>query len=106
MNQGYVVFSSATADLDQQADYLAENVNLDTALRFYKAAEKTFAFLVSTPEAGAIRDSRNPTLAAIRVWRIKGFENHQIFYRPSERGIEIVRVLHSRRDIDAELDDG
>jgi toxin ParE1/3/4 len=40
----------------------------------------------------------------LRIWRIDGFPNHLIFYRPIEGGIEIVRVLHGARDIDAVLE--
>ena len=29
-----------------------------------------------------------------------GFPNYLIFYRPVESGIEIIRVLHAKRDID------
>lgn len=37
----------------------------------------------------------------VRFWPIKGFENYLIFYRPTDRGIEMVRVLHGARDINA-----
>jgi toxin ParE1/3/4 len=53
------------------------------------------------PEMGARREYQNPTLAGVRMWRITGFDNYLVFYRPTERGIEIIRVLHAKRDIDA-----
>ena len=34
---------------------------------------------------------------------VQGFEKHLVFYRPTEAGIEIVRVLHAARDIAAVL---
>jgi toxin ParE1/3/4 len=34
---------------------------------------------------------------------VKGFEKHLIFYRQRETGIEIVRVLHAARDVEAIL---
>ena len=53
---------------------------------------------------GERRHSSNPLLAGLRIWRIDGFPNHLIFYRPIEGGIEIVRVLHGVRDIGAVLE--
>lgn len=103
MSKRYSVLPTADTDLDEQAQYLGENASLDTALRFYDAAEQTFAFLTEAPTIGPIRETKNPALAGIRLWRIKSFENHLIFYRPTEDGIEIVRVLHSHRDIEAIL---
>ena len=37
----------------------------------------------------------------VRMWRVTGFPSHLIFYRQTEGGIEIIRVLHAKRDIDA-----
>ena len=103
MSKRYSILPAADTDLDEQAQYLSENASLDTALRFYDSAAMTFAFLAEAPTIGPIRETKNPALAGIRLWRIKGFENHLIFYRPTEDGIEIVRVLHGHRDIDAIL---
>jgi plasmid stabilization system protein ParE len=37
----------------------------------------------------------------VRMWRISGFPNHLIFYRPHQDRIEVVRVLHTKRDIES-----
>jgi plasmid stabilization system protein ParE len=44
------------------------------------------------------------TLAGLRIWRVDGFPDHLIFYRPIEGGIEIIRILPAARDIDAVLE--
>ena len=31
---------------------------------------------------------------------IAGFDSHLIFYRPFESGVEIIRVIHAKRDIE------
>ena len=36
-----------------------------------------------------------PALAKLRKWRIKGFDNHMVFYEPRPDGISVVRVLHA-----------
>ena len=37
-------------------------------------------------------------LANVRKWRIKGFDQHLVFYEPRPDGVSIVRVLHAARD--------
>lgn len=95
---------AADRDLDDQAGYLAQEASLETALRFYDAAGATFENIARMPGIGQPRESANPRLAGLRVWRVKGFEKHLIFYRPGDDGVEIVRVLHGARDIDSVLE--
>ncbi len=71
------------------------------ALRFLDAAEASFEHLAAMPELGVARDYRDPRLSGVRMWPIGRFENYLIFYRPAARGVEIVRVLHAKRDIGA-----
>jgi toxin ParE1/3/4 len=42
----------------------------------------------------------------LRLWRIKRFEKLFIFYRATEDGVEVVRVLHGHRVTEAGFDDG
>jgi toxin ParE1/3/4 len=104
MKSRYTVLPAADHDLDGHADYLARQASLETALRFYDAAAATFESLTRMPAMGERRESANPRLAGLRVWRIDGFPNHLIFYRLVAGGIEIVRVLHGARDIDRALE--
>jgi toxin ParE1/3/4 len=94
---------AADRDLGDQAGYLAVEAGLETALRFYDAASTTFENIARMPGIGEKRESPNPRLIGLRVWRIEGFKNHLIFYRPADDGIEIVRILHGARDIDSIL---
>ncbi len=104
MSPRYNVLPSADRDLDGQAGYLMQEVGLETALRFYDAAAATFEKLARTPGIGERRESPNPRLGGLRVWRVEAFANHLIFYRPVDSGIEIVRVLHAARDVDRVLE--
>ncbi|MEX1025024.1 MAG: type II toxin-antitoxin system RelE/ParE family toxin [Planctomycetota bacterium] len=38
-------------------------------------------------------------LAGLRSFPVKGFDKHLIFYRSTEHGIEVLRVLHGARDL-------
>jgi toxin ParE1/3/4 len=39
------------------------------------------------------------------MWRVRGFERYLIFYRPTDDGIDVVRVLHGSRDIESLFED-
>lgn len=78
--------------------YLAEHAELDTAERFLTSADASFESLATHPLIGLPLTVRNPALTGIRKWRIKGFENHLIFYISRKDGISIVRVLHAAQD--------
>ena len=44
-------------------------------------------------------------LRGVRVWQVRGFENYLVFYQPTQRGIEVIRLLHAARDIEGILAD-
>jgi toxin ParE1/3/4 len=87
-------------NLIEQAGYISHD-NLDAALRFLDAAEATFEFLADHREVGEMFPSTNPRTAGMRVWPVDGFRNHLVFYRPTDDGVDIVRVLHGSRDLGA-----
>lgn len=97
----YIVGPEAERDLDAHADYYAEQEGLELALRFYEAAANTFALIATQPRIGAVRKYRDPLLAGIRFHPIKGFEKQLVFYRPLTDGIEVLRVVHGARDLEA-----
>lgn len=89
----------AKHDLIEQALYIARQ-DPDAADRFLNALEQAFDTLANMPEMGALRHLDNPALEGIRMWPIKGFEKHLIFYRPIDGGIEVIRILNAARDIE------
>jgi toxin ParE1/3/4 len=89
---------AALHDLIDLAYYIALD-NVAAAYQFLDQAEESFRDLERMPLMGSTREFRDSTLAGIRMWRVKGFRKHLIFYRPIDGGVEIIRVLHSARDI-------
>lgn len=85
-------------DLVEHFVYLAENASLDVAERFLSSAEASFADLARQPMIGAPLTLKHPDLAGMRKWRVKGFDNHLVFYQPRPDGVSIVRVLHAASD--------
>jgi toxin ParE1/3/4 len=103
MTARFVLTKVAETDLEAQARYIAEKAGCEPALRLYLAAEAAFELLAKTPELAVVRDFGRPELSGLRMWPICRFEKHLIFYRPTDQGIEVVRVLHASRDIEAIL---
>src|SRR5512135_801317 len=93
-----VVLPAADQHLDGRALYYLESRAPKTAMRWYDQAAATFELLAGRPEIRA----QTPRLAfwGVRSWSVSGFERHDVFYRPIEEGIEVIRVLHGARDLE------
>ncbi len=70
------------------------------ATRFLESLENQMVTLVRFPKMGRRYDGVYPKLRAFAVGE------YIIFYRPlsKDRGIEIIRVLHGKRDVEAEIE--
>ena len=99
MTPRFRLYPAADRDVDEQAAYLAQEASLETAFRFYDQVFATLEALCDMPGIGERRESGNPRLEGLRVWRVDGFEKHLIFYREAANGIDVIRVLHGARDI-------
>ncbi|HXL80286.1 MAG TPA: type II toxin-antitoxin system RelE/ParE family toxin [Pyrinomonadaceae bacterium] len=92
----------ADRDINNQFEYIAKD-NLEAAIRFYEAAFSAFEVLQTNPLIGPARAFENPELDNVRIWLVKGFDKYLIFYRATDELVEILRVLHTSRDIDRVL---
>ena len=93
----------ARADIQEQAFRIADD-NPEAARRFLVEVERTLELLADMPGMGAARPRLSPALRSLRMFSVGGgFDNHLLFYRPIKDGIELVRVLHGARDIEAIL---
>lgn len=98
------ILPRAEADTDEAADYHADHGSLEVGLRFLGAVKEAYDFICQNPEVGTRSLHRNRGLEGLRRWRVPGFENYLVFYRLVDDWVEIVRVLHGARDIDALLE--
>ena len=98
MSARILIRPKAQADLDDTAEYIGRE-NPGAAVRFLAAAEETFKQLLATPGLGRVREYLDPRLTGLRSWRVRGFENWLVFYRPTDDEIEVIRVLHGARDL-------
>jgi toxin ParE1/3/4 len=87
---------AAREDMAQIWDFVSErNLHAADALldRFLEVAE----MLAGQPHAGRARPELRPKLRSFPIG------DYVMFYEPLASSIEIVRVLHGHRDIDADL---
>ena len=103
MIPGVRVLPLADRDTDEQTDYLAGVEGLETALRFNDRVTSTYRSIGRVPGIGEPFRSRRRRLSGPRARRIEGFPNHVAYYRAVEGGVEIVRILHGARDVEAAL---
>ena len=103
MTKRIFITPKASQDIDKIFSYIYQN-NSDAALRFFDAVRQTLAKLAQMSGMGRLYPVNNPRLEGLWKQSVKGFENYLIFYLTFEEYIEIVRILHAVRDIEAILD--
>jgi toxin ParE1/3/4 len=91
---------AAIRDLEEIFVYLGGS-DVDTALDFLFAAEQTFELLAKMPRLGSQRRFQSTRISNMRQFPVDGYGVYLIFYEPIANGIEVVRVLHGKRDIEA-----
>jgi toxin ParE1/3/4 len=84
----------AENDLDDIWFYIAQD-NPQEADRFLDRIQATLLTLVEFPHMGTSRDELKPDLCSFSMG------NYLIFYFPLEDGIDVVRVLHGARELEA-----
>jgi toxin ParE1/3/4 len=87
----------AEADILDFWDYIAEDSMVD-ADRWVDKLDEKFALWATQPLMGRSRDELAPGLRSF------AFGRYVVFYEPLEDGIDVVRVLHGARDIDANFE--
>ena len=65
------------------------------ALRFLDRVEEVLHLLADHPQLGQVRPELAPDLRSFSVGR------YVLYYRPTSAGLELARVIHGARDLDA-----
>ena len=84
----------AEADIFEIWDYIADD-SLAAADRWVDRLDEQFRLLAAQPMMGRARDELAPGVRSFP------FGRYVVFYVPRDGGIDVVRVLHGARDIDA-----
>jgi toxin ParE1/3/4 len=97
------ILPAAQIDLEDVVRYISID-DADAAARFRFAFDSTARQLLESPHLGNRDEFDTDRLAGILHWRVQDFERYLIFYRSVPTGIDIVRVLHSSRDIPSQFE--
>ena len=93
MKKRSTLSAQARQDLKDIKDYIARD-NLDRAEEFVRSIAERFQKLADFPGMGRSYEELFPNLRGFPVG------NYIIFYRPTEQGISIERILSGYRDLD------
>lgn len=96
----------AEKDIADLAEYYLAEAGLAVALRFAGNAEAAIQALAAHPRIGATLGLVTGPERDIRRWHIEGFPRLLVLYRPTETGIEIIRIIDAGRDIADLFQDG
>lgn len=94
------VHPRAEEDLENAFMYFSRRAGISMAEKFDDAVGRTLSLLAEQPELGATATFRSRGLADVRRWAVPEFRSYLIFYRLTERSIEVLRVLHGARDLE------
>lgn len=91
---------AASDDVVRQFRYYLIDQNLPAvAVRFRSALRHTVQALRRRPFVGARYRTSNQELHNLRSWPVAGFEAIRIYYLAAADAIEVIRVLHGKRDL-------
>ena len=98
MKKRFTLSAQARRDLKDIKDYIARD-SLDQAEEFVRAIAERFQKLAGFPGMGRSYEDLAPNLRGFPIG------NYLIFYRPTEQGISIERILSGYRDLDTLFSD-
>ncbi|MCF6300267.1 MAG: type II toxin-antitoxin system RelE/ParE family toxin [Proteobacteria bacterium] len=88
-----IISPQAREDLFEIWFYIAEDSTIN-ADRFIDKLTEKYHWLTEFPEAGVKRDDLASNLQSFPV------DRYMLYYKSTDKTLEIVRVLHSSRNID------
>jgi antitoxin ParD1/3/4 len=93
---GYALTPLAKADIFDIWSYIAKESE-DAAARVEQAIYNACAFLADGPMCGHSRPDL--TTRALRFWTLTRYPNYTIVYRPETSPLQVVAVLHGKRNV-------
>jgi toxin ParE1/3/4 len=87
----------AEKDLEDIFSYTLENFGPQQADRYYDAILDMFARILAEPQLGRPVSQRHPGILK------QSCREHFVIFARGEDGIDVIRVLHQRMDIDSHL---
>ncbi len=100
MTRRYVLAPRAALDLVQIWRYIKKQTSVEIADRVDSVIRDKIAFLARSPGAGHSR--KNLTDESVKFFPVYSY---LIVYRPDTKPLQVVSILHGRRDIEQILKD-
>ena len=95
MKSRYVLSPEAVTDLVSIWQYIKQETSLDMADRVEAVIKEQLVFLARNPGAGHWR--KDLTNEAVRFFPVYSY---LIVYRPESKPLQVVAILHGRRDVE------
>jgi toxin ParE1/3/4 len=95
----YIISPETSQDLNAIADYFL-SCNVDAGESFFKEFSKKCQYLVNFPNLGRSYEHLRAGMRGIPL------DGYIIFYQVMEDGLEILRVINGRQDLEALFSDG
>jgi len=85
--------------------YLVEDNSPTVAERFLAQVQIAIKQICKNPGIGQLKPLKNAKLSGLRSWPVDGFPSIRIYYLVRDAGLLVIRVLHSKRDVNPMLED-
>lgn len=95
---------AAVADVDAAVDHYLAEARADVAHRFVTTVERATISIGKTPRRGSLRFAYDLEIPDLRCWPLTRYP-YLIFYVEHADHVDVLRLLHTRRDIPATLTD-
>lgn len=102
MSGAFQLTPQASEDLDSIWWFIAER-SRDAANRVESEIVAACGRLAKHPRMGTVR--RDVTSLPVRFWTVQRFPNYVIVYRPETVPLQVIAVLHGRRDLTRALEE-
>ena len=76
----------------------------EAAERVSEAIHRSIQQLGDMPGVGRAWESTRELLQGMRVATVRPYRNYLIFFRPTEKTVEVFRVVHGARELDSIVD--
>lgn len=94
----------AVSDIEQAVDYHLAEADIEVALRLVDAIERAIGQISRSPQAGSLRFSYELEIPGLRVRPLTRFP-YLVFYVVRDDVVDVLRILHTRRDIPSAMGD-
>ncbi|MDN3987562.1 type II toxin-antitoxin system RelE/ParE family toxin [Zwartia vadi] len=92
----------ADKDIIEAIDFYNDALAYQASTKFLDAIEKALRFILAFPEAGSSRLSEILELEQFKTWPLTKFP-FLVVYIVKDESIEIVRLIHQKRDLSEPL---